>query len=234
MNILCTICARSGSKGVKNKNLFKVNGKPLIFYSIKQALKSKMFNEIVVSTDSAKIQKYSKLQGAYSWFLRSKELSNDYAPKTLVVRDALKRSETFFNKKYDVIIDLDVSSPLRYIKDVTNAYKFFLKKKANFLISASRSRKNPYFNILENKKNKVNFVKIKKKYTRRQDAPKTYDANSSIYIWKRKELLNFKSLFPKKTVIYEMPAERSWDIDNKFDLYIVKNIMKDKFKKYNL
>ena len=230
MKILCTICARGGSKGIKGKNLTIINNRPLIYYTIKQAKKSKIFSEIVVSTDSKKIQKYSKLNGAFSWFLRSKSLSSDHASKTFVVRDTLKKAEVFFNKKYDVIIDLDVSSPLRHLKDIRNALKSFIKKNANFLITVCDSRRNPYFNILELKNNKVCFSKKKKTYNTRQSAPKTYDANASIYIWKRKSLLNFKYFFPSKSVIYKMPVERSWDIDDKFDLFVVKNIMKKQFK----
>ena len=81
MNVLITICARGGSKGIKNKNIKNINGKPLISYSINQALKSNIFNEIVVSTDSKLISKISKNFKAESWFLRPKNLSNDKSEK---------------------------------------------------------------------------------------------------------------------------------------------------------
>ena len=90
-NILCTICARGGSKGVNNKALKKINGKHLIEITIKQALASKVFDEIVVSTDSKKIQKIAVKRGVKCWFLRSKKLSSDKSPKVPVIRDALLR-----------------------------------------------------------------------------------------------------------------------------------------------
>ena len=95
-NILCTICARGGSKGVNNKALKKINGKHLIEITIKQALASKVFDEIVVSTDSKKIQKIAVKRGVKCWFLRSKKLSSDKSPKVPVIRDALLRAEHKF------------------------------------------------------------------------------------------------------------------------------------------
>ena len=74
MKVLCTICGRGGSKGIKNKNLQKIKGKPLIYYTIKQAVKSKLFEEIVISTDKPEIQRTAKKYGASSWFLREKNL----------------------------------------------------------------------------------------------------------------------------------------------------------------
>ena len=127
-NILCTICARGGSKGVNNKAL-KINGKHLIEITIKQALASKVFDEIVVSTDLKKIQKIAVKRGVKCWFLRSKKLSSDKSPKVPVIRDALLRAENKFKKQYNVCVDLDITSPLRKIEDIKNALKLFFKKK---------------------------------------------------------------------------------------------------------
>ena len=108
MKVLCTICARSGSKGVKNKNLKKINKKTLIDISLTQAIKSKIFSNIIVSSDSDKILDVSK---KYKVILhrRSKKLSTDKSPKIPVIRDALKFAEKKTNQKYDYIIDLDVT-----------------------------------------------------------------------------------------------------------------------------
>ena len=119
-----------------------------------------------------------------------------------------------------------MTSPLRTISDIKNAFSFFLKKKADILITGSKSQKNPYFNIIKFKKGIIKKVLgTETKIQRRQDAPTTYDMNASIYIWKREVLLKSKTLFRKKTVFYEMPKERSVDIDSKFDLKIVKYLM---------
>ena len=158
-NILCTICIRSGSKGVPNKNIKKIKGKPLIAYTINQAKKSRIFDKIVISTDSKKILNLSKKYGAIGWFLRSKKMSNDNAPKIPVVRDLLIKSEKHFNKNFDIIVDLDVTSPLRLSKDIIDSVKLFQSKKASNLISVCPSRKNPYFNMIEIVDGKINICK---------------------------------------------------------------------------
>ena len=232
MNILCTICARGGSKGVANKALRKINGKHLIEITIKQALSSKVFDEIVVSTDSKKIQNIANKNGAKSWFLRSKNLSNDYAPKIPSIRDALLKSEIKFKKKFDICIDLDVTSPLRNVKDIKDALKLFLKKKqTENLFSVSDARKNPYYNMVEIKNKKVSLIKKldKKNYfNRRQSAPKVFDMNASIYIWKRSRLIRSDKLFSRNTDIYIMPQSRSIDIDSYFDLNLIKYFFKNR------
>lgn len=227
MKILCVICARAGSKGVENKNFKFINGKPLIYYTINQAIKTKIFDNIVISTNSKKILNFVKKQGIGTWFLRPKKLSHSKSPKVLSVQHALKEAEKFYMKKFDIIFDLDVSSPLRSINDIKSSLRFFLKKKAKMLLSGCKSKKNPYYNMVEIFRNKIKRVKIlKRKITRRQDAPTTFDLNASIYIWKRKTLINFKSFYDSKTVFFEMPPSRSVDIDNKFDFKIVNFLLK--------
>ena len=228
---LCTICMRGGSQGVKNKNFKLINGKPLMYYTIKQAIKSKIFDHIVVSTDSKKILKIAKSYGADGWFLRPKKLALNSSSKIPAIKHALFQAEKFYNKKFEKIVDLDATSPLRKIEDILNAYKFFVKKKANILFTGCKSKKNPYFNMIEIKNNKVQIVKkLKKNIYRRQDAPKTYDCNASIYIWKRKSLINFKSFYTNKTVFYEMPESRSIDIDSELDFRLVEFLLKKEKK----
>ena len=106
---------------------------------------------------------------------------------------------------------------------------FLLKKRPIFYLQAVNQKKNPYFNMIEIKNNKVQIVKkLKKNIYRRQDAPKTYDCNASIYIWKRKSLINFKSFYTNKTVFYEMPESRSIDIDSELDFKLVEFLLKEK------
>ena len=135
MSILCTICARGGSKGLSNKALRKINGKPLISFTIKQALKSKIFDEVIVSTDSKIIQKVAKNYGAKSWFLRPSKFSDDKSSKLLAIRHALIEAETYFNKNFNICIDLDITAPLRNINDIKNALKKFKKLKPSNMIS---------------------------------------------------------------------------------------------------
>jgi len=227
MKILCTICARKGSKGVINKNIKKINGKELIYYTIKQAVKSRIFDKVVVSSDSKKILKLSKKFGADFVYLRNKSGAKDNSPKIPAIKELTKASELFYNTKFDFIMDLDVTSPLRKISDIKKSYIFFKSKKADILLSCCVSKKSPYFNIVEKKKDKIFTSKfISKSISRRQDAPITYDLNASIYIWKRKILENCKTLYTKRTVLFVMPQERSIDIDTKFDFRVVKSFLK--------
>ena len=146
--------------------------------------------------------------------------------KLPVIIDAVKKSEKYYNKIFDTVIDLDITSPLRSLSDVKNAYALFKSNNSDNLFTVMKSRHNPYFNMVEKKKKNIKLVKSKKQILRRQDTPVTYDLNASIYIWKKKVLFDTISLFNKSTSIYEMPYERSIDIDSKTDLKIVKSLIK--------
>ncbi len=228
-NILCTICARGGSKGVKNKNIKELNGKPLIAYTIEQAKASQLFEHIVVSTDSDDIADIAKQFGAEVFFKRSKQLASDTAGKLDVIRDAFMRSEEYYNKQFDYLIDLDATAPLRSVDDIINAFNQFKANGNDNLITAMPSRRSPYFNLVEQDKNgKVYLSKtLDSTIVRRQDAPKSYDMNASIYIWKRDVILNNNSIFLENTGLYVMPEERSIDIDTPLDYKFVEFIMKE-------
>ena len=227
MKVICTICARKNSKGVKNKALKNLCGKPLIAHTILQAKKSKIFNHIVVSTDSIKIQKIAIKYGADSWFLRPKNLSKKISSKESAIRHALLEAEKKYKEKYDVCIDLDITSPLRKVSDIKNAFKNFKNKNSSVLFSVTKSRKNPYFNMVEETNNIVSLVKKPNKIIHsRQNAPSVFDMNASIYIWKRYKILKSDNLYGAKTSIYEMPLDRSIDIDEELDFKIVKMLFK--------
>lgn len=227
--VLCTICARGGSKGVKNKNIKHIHGKPLIAYTIEQAKKSALFEHIVISTDSDDIVAIAKEYGAEIFFKRSAEMASDAAGKLDVIRDAFQRSEEHYSETYDYLIDLDATAPLRDVEDIVNSFKQFLDDDNDNLITAMPSRRSPYFNLVEvNKEGDVTLSKkLNEAIVRRQDAPKSYDMNASIYIWKRNVILNESTLFLAKTGLYVMPEERSIDIDTELDYKFVEFIMKE-------
>lgn len=228
--VLCTICARGGSKGVKNKNIKELHGKPLIAYTIEQAKESGLFEHIVISTDSDDIAKVAQEYGAEVFFKRSSEMASDTAGKLDVIKDAFVRSEAFYQKQYDYLIDLDATAPLRSVADIKNSFAQFLKDDNSNLITAMPSRRSPYFNLVEvSNDGKVTLSKkLDSSIVRRQDAPKSYDMNASIYIWKRESLLDQKSLFLEKTGLYVMPEERSIDIDTELDFEFVEFMMRKK------
>ena len=225
-NILCVIGCRGGSKGVKNKNITPLAGKPLIAHTIIQALQSKLFDHIVLSTDSEQIAKVGQEWGAEVFFLREKELASDNAGKLPVIRDALLRSEKHYNKRFDVVFDLDATSPLRLVSDITEAYHQFVRDDNDILITAAPARKSPYFNLIEVfEKNGTPYVDLSKRpkepILRRQDSPKCYDMNASIYIFKRGYLLENDSVFGKNTGLFVMDESTAFDIDSEFDFKIV-------------
>ncbi len=229
-SVLCTICARGGSKGVKNKNIKELDGKPLIAYTIEQAKASKLFEHIVISTDSDAIADVAKAYGAEVFFKRSDAMASDTAGKLDVIRDAFMRSEAHYQKQYDYLVDLDATAPLRSVEDIINSFEQFKKANNDNLITAMPSRRSPYFNLVE--VGNDGKVKLSKKLDsailRRQDAPKSYDMNASIYIWKREVILEEKTLFLEKTGLYVMPEERSIDIDTELDFEFVEFLMRKK------
>ncbi|QKF61910.1 acylneuraminate cytidylyltransferase family protein [Campylobacter curvus] len=228
--ILCTICARGGSKGVKGKNIKELCGKPLIAYTIEQALASNLFRHIVVSTDSDLIADIAVKFGAEVFFKRDTAMASDTAGKLDVIKDAFKRSEAHYNQKFDYEIDLDATAPLRDVSDIKNAFEQFIANDNDNLITAMPSRRSPYFNLVEISQNgEVRLSKqLQNPVLRRQDAPKTYDMNASIYIWKREILLNENSIFLPKTGLYIMLEERSIDIDSELDFKFVESILKER------
>lgn len=226
--VLCTICARGGSKGVKNKNIKILNEKPLIAYTIEQARESELFEHIVVSTDSDLIADVATKYGAEVFFKRDAYMSSDTAGKLEVIKDAFIKSELYYQKQYDYLVDLDATSPLRSIDDIKDSFAQFLRENNDNLITAMPSRRSPYFNLVEvGMEGKVSLSKILENgIVRRQDAPKSYDMNASIYIWKRDIILNEKTLFLDKTGLYVMPEERSIDIDTELDFEFVEFLMR--------
>ena len=233
MNILITICGRGGSKGVKNKNIKEIDGKPLIAYTIEVAKKWDKASKIVCSTDSEEIAAVAKEYGAEVPFMRPDELANDTAGKLPVIRHALKESEKIYGKKFDVVVDLDVTCPIRSVQDINNAFEIFVEKKPDLLFSVVESSRNPYFNMVE--LNEGGFARLAKeepdgKILRRQDAPKVYDIIASIYIYSREFLLNDsydKLLDSKRVAVYEMSDNSAIDIDTELDFKYMEFLIKE-------
>ncbi len=227
--ILCTICARGGSKGVKNKNIKMLHGKPLIAYTIEQAKQSGLFEHIVISTDSDEIAKIASKYGAEVFFKRDAKMASDTAGKLDVIKDAFVKSEEYYNTTFDYLVDLDATAPLRDVEDIVNSFKQFKENNNDNLITAMPSRRSPYFNLVEVDKNaKVSLSKtLDSPILRRQDAPKSYDMNASIYIWKRETILTKNKLFLENTGLYVMPEERSIDIDSELDFKFVEFLIKN-------
>ena len=223
MKRLCTICARGGSKGVPNKNIRQMAGKPLIVHSILQAQSSGLFEAVAVSSDSMKILDISKNFGVDYSVLRPKELASDLAPKLPAIQHCVNEVETLSGKKFDVIVDLDATSPLRITKDIEGAVKLLEDKNVSNVITGCPARRSPYFNLVEqDERGCVHLSKPPEQIiTRRQDAPECFDMNASIYVWNRSGLIGSKSLFNRDTLLFVMPEERSIDVDHEWEFEYV-------------
>ena len=219
---LILICARKGSKGIKNKNLKKVGKDQLFIHSIKIAKKLKNKYEIFVSSDSKKIIELSKKEKVET-ILRSSKLSNDKTPEILVWKDALK----FFKKKFfylpKKIIILPPTSPLRNLSDINKCIKKYQTKKYNLVITGYRSNHNPYFNMVKKYSDYVKII-LNAGIHRRQDAPKIYNVSTVCYIINTKYLEKTSNIYKKNVGMVEIPQERAIDIDNKLDLFIANKI----------
>lgn len=224
MSRICTICARGGSKGVKNKNLKLIVEKPLIAHSILQAKASGLFDVIAVSSDSQDILQVAKEYGADILVDRPAELATDASAKLPAIQHCVKEAEKESGLIFDLITDIDATSPLRNAEDLIEAVKLLEEHvEATNLITGAPSRRSPYFNLVE--ENAEGYVQLSKTLpntiVRRQDAPRSFDMNASIYIWRRTSFFDATSVFQSTTILYEMPEERSVDIDSPLDFEFV-------------
>lgn len=220
---LCTVCARGGSQGVKNKNLRTLLGKPLLVHSLEQARASGLFDALAVSSDSDAILETSREWGADYLIRRPDELATDLAPKIPAIRHCLQEAERLAGRRFDVIVDLDATSPLRTPRDIQAAVAMLEEGNVANVITAMPARRSPYFNMVEVGDDGVpRLVKtLPNRIVRRQDAPQCYDMNASIYVWRRAVLMTNDSLFHDNTRLYVMPEERSWDVDSELDFKII-------------
>lgn len=223
---ICTICARGGSKGIRNKNLLDLGGKPLLAHSLIQAREAGIFATIAVSSDSPEILDAAKTFGADATVVRPPELGNDAAPKIPAILHCVREIERRHGVRYDIVVDLDATAPLRSPEDIRACVKIVCESDAENLITGVPSRKSPYFNLVE--LDDRGFARLSKSPAspvfRRQDAPATYDMNASIYVWKRDILESDSPLWRTRTAFYPMP-EDAIDIDTPRDLVMVRMAM---------
>ncbi len=219
-NILITICARGASKGIPGKNIKPVGGKPLLAYSIDIAQNfAKKYNaDIILSTDSKEILDTGAKYGIRTDYIRPYFLANDICGKPDAIKDALLWSEKNNHKKYDYIIDLDVTSPIRTIEDVENCVAILKNNECALTVfSVNPCARNPYFNMVQENADGFYSVVLGGKYTTRQAAPKVYDMNASIYVYRRKALdCESPKAVTNRSLIYEM-KHICFDLDEPSD-----------------
>ena len=211
MNILITICARGGSKGIPGKNIKPVGGIPLIGYSILIAQKfaKKYSADIAVSTDSEEIKKVAETFGLTIDYTRPEALATDTAGKIDVIAHVREFYSEKSEKKYDLLLDLDITSPLRTMEDLEEGMKIILgDKNCLSLFSVSPPRRNPYFNMVEIDAN--GYYKVVKKLEgtllTRQSAPKVYDLNASFYYYTADFFeQKYRGAITERSLVYVVP-----------------------------
>ena len=221
MKILYLIPARGGSKGLPGKNIKELNGKSLINHSVDFARNFSEDSDICVSTDSTEIIKCVENNNLKVHFKRPTQLASDTASTTEVINHALDYYKSK-GKLYDVLILLQPTTPYRRIDDLTNMIDLW-DNKIDLLVSVKESHDSPYFNLFE-ENSKGYLCKSKESIvTRRQDSPKVFSMNGSIYIYNVNSInsKSTKNLTKIKKYIMNDPIY-SIDIDNEFDWEIAK------------
>lgn len=223
--VLAIIPARGGSKGIPNKNIKLFCGKPLIYYTIATAKKSKIFDRIIVSTDSYKIKKISEKFGAEVPFLRPEYLARDNSNIVDAVLHLLTELET--KEKYipDLIYLLQPTSPLRDYKDIVDSYELFKKLNADVMVSVCKTQ-HEIWHIIYNKL--VLSNPSRSKLINRQERLDTYKVDGMIFVIKRKSLLHFKDFTPEGTIAYKIPRWKDVDIDEFEDFELAEVLYKNK------
>jgi CMP-N-acetylneuraminic acid synthetase len=226
--IIAVVCARAGSRGIKKKNLIKINNKPLIYFAVNKIIENRLrFN--CISTNSSEINKTSKKFGINSFFLRPKKISSSNVAKLEVWKHALKESEKFYKKKFEYFLDIEVTNPLITPKDLKIFLNKFKKLKGKFdgMFCVRNSWKNPYFNILRYKNKRFSTaIKHSKKIVSRQMAPQTFDHVAAMYIFKSDYIRKTKNFLDGKLFPYKIPLNKSIDIDTYDDYSLVRKLMK--------
>ncbi len=223
MKTICTICARGGSVGVPRKNIRPLLGKPLIAYSIEQALACPQIDEVYVSTDDDEIAAVARQFGAIVPFKRPAELATSDAGKLPVIQhlvDYLAAAGQEFSR----IVDLQPTSPLRLPEDIT-ATLALLDDTTDVVITGCLTDKNPYFSMVERKPDgSIGLVaKVEGGFVTRQMAPPVFAMNGSVYAWHRETLQ--LGLWGGRVQLHVMPPERSVDIDSEIDFQLCELIL---------
>mgnify|MGYP001180350079 CR=1 FL=1 len=227
--VLAYIPARSGSKGIIDKNIADVCGKPLIAYSIESTKKSKYVDKIIVSTDSEKYAEICKRHGAEVPFIRPAELAGDQSKEIDVVLHVLDWCNQN-NLDFDIIIKLQPTSPLRLAEDIDKAIEMLENKCADAITSVSEVDVHPWWtNQLPENLSMKNFIKPEA-IKNRQELPNYYQLNGVLFAAKRKHLLEKRSWFAENSFATIIPAERSIDIDNPIQLELVRIMVRKNHK----
>ena len=237
INILFTICGRAGSKGIENKNIRDFCGHPLPYYSLAAIDMFKEINidwdiDVVVNSDSLELLRIVEKNPFFEvdTINRSVELSGDAVPKIIVIYNCMSKMQERKNKTYNIVIDLDITSPLRTVDDIKNVVNTHIRTGADVTTSVTDSRRNPYFNMV--KKMKHGYKKVlNSNYTSRQQTPEMFDMNASLYAYKPEFLTSGKGVLDGYCECVHMYDTGVLDLDCENDFELMQVIAKYLYKK---
>tara|TARA_Y100000741_G_C18254537_1_gene558460 strand:+ start:2129 stop:2827 length:699 start_codon:yes stop_codon:yes gene_type:complete len=232
MKPICLIAARRNSKGVPNKNIKLFLGKPLISYAITKAKNSKIFQDIIVSTDDRKIASIAEKYGAKVPFIRPKKLAQDNTSMNEVILHSIKELMDF-GYDFDVLVNRDCTAPFIRNSDVKGSINLLKKTKCDTVAPGYKTHLNPYFNMMEiNSKGFLDFSKrTNKSVTSRQKAPTVYQLTSFQTI-NVKQFLKYQKIYMPKVLPYEIPQENGLMIDTPYEFKIAECLAKAYWKKF--
>lgn len=220
--ILAVIPARGGSKGIPRKNIIEVGGKPLIAWTISAARKSRYIDKLILSSDDDEIMTIARKFGCDVPFTRPGELASDTSGTVEVILHAINN----IHEKYDYIVILQPTSPLRSVSDIDNCIENCFEKNAPSCVSVTEVEKSPYWMyILDENARMKSVIDFKNRSMRRQELPATYALNGAVYVVNSESFMKTQKLIESETVAYIMPIIRSLDIDTEYDLMIAQMIL---------
>ncbi|MFC1807240.1 cytidylyltransferase domain-containing protein [Candidatus Omnitrophota bacterium] len=225
MKILGFVPARGGSKAIPKKNTYPLDGRPLIAYTIEEALKSKV-NRLIVSTDSPEIAEVSRQHGAEVPFLRPQELAGDHSVIEDAILDALKKLEQNEGYQPDIIVLLHPTTPLRIAKHINESIALLLEKQADAVVSVSEPMEHPGDMVYWDSQGKMRFLlNSDRGGCQRQQYPQCYFINGVVFTFTRKSFLQNKNRFGEKNMPYVIKQIDSIDIDSMDDFLIAEAIL---------
>ena len=230
MKSICIIAAGGGSKGVPKKNIRLLGKKPLIAHTIESAIKSKLFSDVIVSTEDKKIASIAKKYGATVPFLRPKKLATDSASMDDVLLDVIKKLK-LLRYEFEIVVNRDCTAPFIGNSDIKKSINLLKRKKCHSVVAAYNTHLNPYFNMME--KDSSGFLrfskKSKKRIESRQNAPVVYQL-TGLLAFDVKKFLKYKKVYMPKILPIEVLPETGLMIDTEFEFQIANQIIKKQIK----
>jgi len=220
---MCVVAARSGSKGLPEKNIKMFAGKALLAHTVEQAVASGIFDIVAVTSDSERYLDIGREAGANLLIDRPAELATDTISKPPVLRHALGMAEAEAGQEMEMLFDLQPTSPLRTPADIPGAARTLAERPDLYnVVSVSHAKASPYYTLVEETGDgRVELSKPQDgRYGRRQDLPSCYELNGSIYAWRREPILKEMPALTDKTGFWLMADECNFDIDTPLDFAI--------------